>query len=74
MGRIWQFIKGDNYISVVRELSKKKDRQRLFVKIAKQKKAVQIVFVSTYGVELNQYSGIVQKQVTLEDLFREIIE
>ncbi len=34
------------------------------------KKAVQIVFVTSYGVEKNLYSGIVQKQVTLEDLFK----
>ena len=31
---------------------------------------LQIVFVTTYGVESNQYSGIVQKQVTLDDLFK----
>ena len=31
---------------------------------------IQIVFVTTYGVESNQYSGIVQKQVTLDDLFK----
>ncbi|MCR5280031.1 MAG: AAA family ATPase [Lachnospiraceae bacterium] len=34
------------------------------------KKAVQIVFVTTYGVESNQYSGIVQRQVLLDDLFK----
>nr|MCR4833919.1 ATP-binding protein [Butyrivibrio sp.] len=45
-------------------------RIETFRKNTKTKKAVQIVFVTTYGVESNQYSGIVQKQVTLDDLFK----
>ena len=34
------------------------------------RKAIQIIFVSTYGVEANPYSGIIQKQVMLDDLFK----
>ena len=45
-------------------------RIETFRKNTKTKKAVQIVFVTTYGVESNHYSGIVQKQVTLDDLFK----
>ena len=45
-------------------------RIETFRKNTKTKKAVQIVFVTTYGVESNQYSGIVQKQVTIDDLFK----
>ena len=46
-------------------------RIETFRKNTGTKKAVQIVFITTYGVEANQYSGIVQKQVTLDDLFTE---
>ena len=53
---------------------KLRKRVETFRKNSKTKKAVQIVFVTTYGVETNQYISIVQKQVTLEDLFNEIIE
>ena len=49
---------------------KLRKRIEIFRKNSKTKKAVQIVFVTTYGVESNQYSGIVQKQVTLDDLFK----
>ncbi len=49
---------------------KLRKRIETFRKNTKTKKAVQIVFVTTYGVESNQYSGIVQKQVTLDDLFK----
>ncbi len=60
--------------SVDKEYDQKvRKRIETFRKDSKTKKAVQIVFVTTYGVESNQYSGIVQKQVTLEDLFKEVI-
>ena len=53
---------------------KLRNRIETFRKKTKTKKAVQIVFVTTYGVESNPYSGIIQKQVTLDDLFKEVIE
>jgi hypothetical protein len=34
------------------------------------KQAVHLTMVTTYGVAYGKYSGIVQKQVTLDDLFR----
>ncbi len=61
--------------SIDKEYDQKlRKRIETFRKDSKTKKAVQVVFVTTYGVETNQYSSIVQKQVTLEDLFREIID
>lgn len=51
---------------------KLRNRVETFKKITKTKKAVQIVFVTTYGVVANQYSGIIQRQITLEDLFRDV--
>ena len=63
------FLKGEReYDKILRK------RIETFRKDSKTEKAVQVVFVTTYGVETNQYSSIVQKQVTLEDLFREIID
>lgn len=53
---------------------KLRKRIEAFRKNAKTKKAVQIVFVTTYGVESNPYSSIIQKQVTLDDLFKNVSE
>ena len=33
------------------------------------KKSIQLVMVTTYGVRKNKYSGLVQNQITLDDLF-----
>ena len=40
-----------------------------FKRLTKTRKAVQIVFVTTYGVRQNAYSSIIQGQVTLDELF-----
>ena len=45
-------------------------RIETFRKKTGTRKAIQIIFVVTYGVEANPYSGIVQKQVVLDDLFK----
>ena len=56
--------------SIEKEYDEKlRKRIEIFRKNTGTKKAVQIVFVTSYGVESNSYSGIVQKQVTLDDLF-----
>ena len=61
--------------SIEKEYDEKiRKRIEAFRKASKTKKAVQIVFVTTYGVESNPYSSIVQKQVTLDDLFKEVSE
>ena len=49
---------------------KLRKRIETFRKKTGTRKAIQIVFVATYGVEANPYSGIVQKQVVLDDLFK----
>lgn len=33
--------------------------------------AVYLTYVTTYGLKRNRHSGIVQSEVTLDDLFRE---
>lgn len=37
--------------------------------VTQTRKAVQLVMVTTYGVKQNMYSSLVQKQVTMDDLF-----
>lgn len=44
-------------------------RISLLQPMLKKSQVVHLTFVTTYGVKFNQYSGIVQKQVTLDDLF-----
>lgn len=46
-----------------------RNKVEAFRQQTKTRKALQIVFVTTYGVKQNAYSGIVQGQVTLDDLF-----
>ena len=44
-------------------------RAQLFSTVTKTKKAVYHTFITTYGVANNSYSGIVQSEVTADDLF-----
>ena len=42
----------------------------VFTRESKTKKAVHLTMVSTYGVKRNEYSGQVQSEVTMSDLFQ----
>ena len=46
-----------------------RNRASLFATMTKSRKAIQHVFITTYGVALNNYSHIVQRDLTLDDLF-----
>jgi len=35
------------------------------------KKSLQTTMITTYGVKQGKYSGIIQSQVTLDDLFKD---
>ena len=39
-------------------------------KSQKQKKALQHTFITTYGLKQNKYSGMIQSEVTMDDLFQ----
>jgi len=41
-----------------------------FKEETKTRKAVHLLMLTTYGLAKNKYSGIVQKEITLDDLFR----
>lgn len=45
-------------------------RASLFQKMTKTRKALQHVFVTTYGISANNYSHLVQNSVILDDLFK----
>ena len=47
-----------------------RERMSLFRQVTKTKKALQHTFVTTYGVKRNMHSGIVQSEVTMDDLFK----
>ena len=46
-------------------------RKELFKETTGTRKAVHLTYVTTYGLKRNKYTGIVQSEVTLDDLFRE---
>ena len=46
-------------------------RKELFKEVTGTKKAVHLTYVTSYGLKRNAHRGIVQSEVTLDDLFRE---
>lgn len=48
---------------------KLRNRAALFRKITGTKKAIVHTFITTYGLKQNRYSGLVQSEITMEDLF-----
>ena len=42
---------------------------KVFQKETRSKKSVMLTLITTYGLKHNSHSGIVQKQVVLDDLF-----
>lgn len=47
-----------------------RSRRELFKDVTGTKKAVHLTYVTTFGVKRNRHSGVVQSEVTLDDLFR----
>ena len=47
-------------------------RKELFKETTGTRKAVHLTYVTTYGLKRNKHFGIVQSEVTLEDLFRSL--
>ena len=48
---------------------KLRERASLFKKITNTKKALQHTFITTYGIKQNIHSGLVQSEITMDDLF-----
>lgn len=56
------------------EISKKYDeemreRRELFRNISKTRKALHLTMITTYGLKQNTYSGMIQNEVVLDDMF-----
>ena len=74
--------RGDNTINLCEmkfsegEFSINKDYEKIlrnkivrFMEETKTRKSIQLTFISSYGLLRNMYSGIVQNEVVLNDLF-----
>ncbi|MBQ9077781.1 MAG: ATP-binding protein [Muribaculaceae bacterium] len=46
------------------------ERKETFRKVTKTRKALHLTMVTTYGIKDNAYSGMIQSQITLDDLFK----
>ena len=60
----------DRYALTADFEEKLRTRASLFRTVTKTKKAILHTFITTYGVVRNIHSGIVQSEVTMDDLFR----
>jgi len=47
------------------------ERKELFRSSTKTRKALHLTMVTTYGLKNNAYSGMIQSEVVLDDLFKE---
>lgn len=59
----------DKYIIDADYEEKLRNRSSLFRLLTKTRKSIQHTFITTYGVAHNFHSGIVQSEVTMDDLF-----
>lgn len=48
---------------------KLRERSRLFKEVTKTRKSLLITFITTFGIYHNAHSGMVQNEVTMDDLF-----
>ncbi len=60
----------DKYALTAEYDERLRTRASLFCHVTKTKKAVIHTFITTYGIVRNNHSGIVQSEVTMEDLFK----
>ena len=59
----------DAYVIDADYEEKLRNRVSLFRTVTKTKKSIQHTFITTYGIAHNPYSGIVQSEVVMDDLF-----
>jgi hypothetical protein len=51
------------------EDKKLRNRKAAFVRESKTKKSIHYTIITTYGLKRNAYSGTIQSEITMEDLF-----
>ena len=59
----------DEYVITEEYCEKIRKRSGSFRKLTDTRKALQFVFITTYGVRKNRHSGIVHSEVVMDDLF-----
>lgn len=58
-------------VTITADYAKKlRNKLAVFKDEAAGRRSVHLTFVTAYGLKRNDYSGMVQSQVTLDDLFR----
>lgn len=63
----------DEYI-ITKDYEKQiRERLSLFKKVTKTRKSLNTTFITIYGVKPSIHSGIVQSEITMDDLFKEYI-
>ena len=60
---------GGEYVISKDEESKLRNRIEMLKKTLSTKQTVHLTMITTYGVAYGKHSGIVQKQVVMDDLF-----
>ena len=59
----------DGFEMTLKEADGIRRRVALFASATKTRKSMQVVLVSTFGMKRSKHSGVVQREVTLDDLF-----
>jgi hypothetical protein len=49
-----------------------RNKKEAFIQETKTRKAIYLTMITTYGVKRNEYSGIVQSEVKMDDLFQKV--
>lgn len=61
----------DEYDMTAEEAGNIRRRGNLFAKVIKSRKAIQNVLITNFGMRRSKHSGIIHREVTLDDLFKE---
>ena len=61
----------DEFEMTAEEAANIRHRGVLFASATKSRKSIQNVLISSYGMRRSKYSGIIHREVTLDDLFKE---
>lgn len=60
----------DEFEMTEEEATKIRRRGSLFVNTTRSRKSIQNVLISSYGMKRSKYSGVIHREVTLDDLFK----
>ena len=61
----------DEYVIGKEDEASLRNKKTAFRTLTRCRKTIQMTMITTYGVKQNMYSGMIQNQVTMDDLFHE---